>query len=85
MQALMPNQAGTAATLFANTANLGFLCASLTSGGWAQAFGYRSMFLASAFLSALGFVAIQLQPEITAALRSPNPGSNRVPCGEAEI
>jgi MFS transporter, SET family, sugar efflux transporter len=85
MQALMPNQAGTAATLFANTANLGFLCASLTAGGWAQAFGYRSMFLASAFLSALGFVAIQLQPEITAALRSPNPGSNRVPCGEAEI
>ena len=85
MQALMPNQAGSAATLFSNTANLGFLFASLTAGGWAQAFGYRSMFLASAFLSALGFVAIQLQPEITAAQRSPNPGSNRVPCGEAEI
>jgi SET family sugar efflux transporter-like MFS transporter len=85
MQALMPNQAGAAAALFANTANLGFLFASLTAGGWAQAFGYRSMFLASAFLSALGFVAIQLQPEITAARRHPNPGSNRVPCGEAEI
>jgi MFS transporter, SET family, sugar efflux transporter len=85
MQALMPNQAGTAATLFANTANLGFLFASLTAGGWAQAFGYRSMFLASAFLSALGLVAIQLQPEITAAKRSPAAGSDRLPCGEAEI
>jgi SET family sugar efflux transporter-like MFS transporter len=85
MQALMPNQAGTATALFANTANLGFLFASLTAGGWAQAFGYRSMFLASAFLSALGLVAIQLQPEITAAKRSPDAGSDRVPCGEAEI
>jgi MFS transporter, SET family, sugar efflux transporter len=85
MQALLPNQAGTAATLFANTANLGFLCASLTAGGLAQAFGYRSMFLASAFLSVVGFVAIQLQPRISAPRRSPNPGSNRVPCGEAEI
>jgi MFS transporter, SET family, sugar efflux transporter len=85
MQALMPNQAGSAATLFSNTANLGFLFASLTAGGWAQAFGYRSMFLASAFSSAVGFVAIQLQPEITAVQRGPNPGSNRVPCGEAEI
>ena len=61
MQALMPNQAGSAAALFANTANLGFLFASLTSGGWAQAFGYRSMFLACAVLSVLGFVTIQLQ------------------------
>jgi SET family sugar efflux transporter-like MFS transporter len=85
MQALMPNQAGTAATLFANTANLGFLGASLTAGGWAQAFGYRSMFLASAFLSALGFVAIQLQPETMAVHSDPDPGSDRVPCGEAEI
>ena len=85
MQALMPNQAGAAAALFANTANLGFLFASLTAGGWAQTFGYRSMFLASAFLSVLGFVAIQLQPDITAPQRSPNPGSRRVPCGEAEI
>jgi MFS transporter, SET family, sugar efflux transporter len=85
MQALMPDQAGAAATLFSNTANLGFLFASLTAGGWAQAFGYRSMFLVSAFLSALGLVAIQLQPELTAAQRGPNSGSNRVPCGEAEI
>ena len=62
MQALLPHQAGSAATLFANTANAGFLFASLTAGGWAQAFGYRSMFLACAVLSALGLVMIQFQP-----------------------
>ena len=85
IQALIPNQAGSAATLFSNTANLGFLFASLTAGGWAQALGYRSMFLACAFLSVLGFVMIQLQPKVISLQRSPNLGSNRVPCGEAEI
>jgi SET family sugar efflux transporter-like MFS transporter len=64
MQALMPNQAGSAATLFSNTANAGFLFASLTAGGWAQAFGYRSMFLACAAQSVLGLVMIQLQPRL---------------------
>ena len=85
MQALMPNQAGSAATLFANTANLGFLSASLTTGGWAQAFGYRSMFLGSAFLSVLGLVMIQLQPKVTSAQPTPDLGSDRLRCGEAEI
>jgi MFS transporter, SET family, sugar efflux transporter len=63
MQALMPNQAGAAATLFANTANAGFLFASLLAGGWAQAFGYRSVFPACALLSVLGLLLIQLQPK----------------------
>ncbi|MBV8970515.1 MAG: sugar efflux transporter [Verrucomicrobia bacterium] len=63
MQSLMPNQAGSAATLFANTANAGFLFASLSAGGWAHVFGYRSMFLVCAMLSVLGFVLIQLQPK----------------------
>jgi SET family sugar efflux transporter-like MFS transporter len=84
MQALMPNQAGSAATLFSNTANLGFLFASLSAGGWAQAFGYRSMFLVCAFLSVLGFVTIQLQSKTIARSRKPNPGCNRVRYGEAE-
>ncbi len=65
MQALMPNQAGSAAALFSNTANAGFLFASLTAGGWAQAFGYRSMFLACAVQSVLGLAMIQLQPKVT--------------------
>jgi SET family sugar efflux transporter-like MFS transporter len=63
MQALMPNQAGAAAALFANTANAGFLFASLSAGGWAQFFGYRSMFLVCAVLSVLGFALIQFQPK----------------------
>jgi SET family sugar efflux transporter-like MFS transporter len=63
MQALMPNQAGAAATLFSNTANAGFLFASISAGGWAQFFGYRSMFLVCAMLSILGFALIQLQPK----------------------
>jgi MFS transporter, SET family, sugar efflux transporter len=63
MQALMPNQAGSAATLFSNTANAGFLLASLSAGGWAQVFGYRSMFLVCAILSVAGFVLMQVQPK----------------------
>jgi MFS transporter, SET family, sugar efflux transporter len=63
MQALMPGRAGSAATLFSNTANAGFLFASLAAGGWAQAFGYRSMFLACTVLSVFGLVMIQLQPK----------------------
>ncbi len=85
MQALLPNKAGAAATLFSNTANLGFLLASLTTGEWAQAFGYRSMFLVCAFLSVLGFVTIQLQSRTIARPRKPNPECNRVRYGEAEI
>jgi SET family sugar efflux transporter-like MFS transporter len=84
MQALMPNQAGSAATLFSNTANLGFLFASLSAGGWAQAFGYRSMFLVCAFLSVVGFVTIQLQSRTIARSPKPNPGCNRVRYGEVE-
>ena len=38
------------------------LAASLTAGGWAQAFGYRSMFLACAVQSVLGLAMIQFQP-----------------------
>ena len=64
MQALMPNQAGSVATLFSNTANAGFLFASLTAGGWAQEFGYRSMFLACAVQSVLRLAMIQLQPRL---------------------
>jgi MFS transporter, SET family, sugar efflux transporter len=63
MQSLMPNQAGAAAALFGNTANAGFLFASLSAGGWAQFFGYRSMFLVCAVLSVLGLALIRLQPK----------------------
>ncbi len=62
VQALMPNQVGIAAALFFNTANAGFLLSSLTAGLWAQAFGYRSMFLACAALSGLGLLLLHFRP-----------------------
>jgi SET family sugar efflux transporter-like MFS transporter len=61
IQALMPNQVGTAAALFSNTTNAGFLISGLTAGAWAQAFGYRSMFIACAVLSGLGFLLLHFQ------------------------
>jgi MFS family permease len=60
--ALMPNQVGIAAALFSNTANAGFLLSGLTAGAWAQAFGYRSMFIACAVLSGLGLLLLHFQP-----------------------
>jgi MFS transporter, SET family, sugar efflux transporter len=59
VQALMPNQVGIAAALFFNTTNGGFLLSSLAAGAWAQAFGYRSMFLACAALSGFGLLLLQ--------------------------
>ena len=64
VQALMPNRAGSAAALFANTANIGFLVAGIAAGAWAQIFGYRSTFLACAGLSCLGFLMLHLQRKI---------------------
>jgi MFS transporter, SET family, sugar efflux transporter len=62
IQALMPNQVGIAAALFSNTTNAGFLLSGLTAGAWAQAFGYRSMFIACAVLSGLGLLLLHFQP-----------------------
>jgi MFS transporter, SET family, sugar efflux transporter len=62
IQALMPNQVGIASALFFNTTNAGFLLSSLTAGAWAQAFGYRSMFIACAVLSGLGLLLFYFQP-----------------------
>jgi MFS transporter, SET family, sugar efflux transporter len=66
IQALMPKQVGIAAALFFNTTNAGFLLSSLTAGAWAQAFGYRSMFIACAVLSGLGLLLLHLQGFLTA-------------------
>jgi MFS transporter, SET family, sugar efflux transporter len=70
IQALMPNQVGIAAALFFNTTNAGFLLAALTAGAWAQAFGYRSMFIACAALSGLGLLLLHFSahkpPHLTA-------------------
>jgi MFS transporter, SET family, sugar efflux transporter len=61
IQALMPNQVGSAAALFSNTTNAGFLLSGLTAGAWAHVFGYRSMFMACAVLSGLGLLTLHFQ------------------------
>jgi SET family sugar efflux transporter-like MFS transporter len=63
IQTLMPNQIGTAAALFSNTTNAGFLLSGLTAGAWAQAFGYRSTFIACAVLSGLGLLLLRFKPK----------------------
>ena len=67
IQALMPNRVGSAATLFSNTTNAGFLFAGLAAGGWGQMFGYSSMFVACAALSGLGLLMLHFQSKITPA------------------
>jgi len=64
IQVLMPGRVGSAATLFSNTANAGSLFAGLAAGGWAQVFGYPSMFLACAGISGLGLLMIHLQSKM---------------------
>jgi MFS transporter, SET family, sugar efflux transporter len=56
MQSLMPHRAGAAAALFSNSAQLGSVVAALGVGALAQAFGYASIFVACALLSAAGLV-----------------------------
>jgi SET family sugar efflux transporter-like MFS transporter len=64
IQALMPNQVGVAAALFSNTTSAGFLLSGLTVGAWAQAFGYRSLFIVCAVLSGLGLFLLHFQPRV---------------------
>ena len=67
IQVLMPGRVGSAATLFSNTANTGSRLAGLAAGGWAQVFGYPSMFLACAGISGLGLLMIHLQSKMDKA------------------
>lgn len=58
MQDLMPDRIGAAAALYANTGQVGALLAGLAAGGWAEVFGYRSMFLACGGVAALGLLLL---------------------------
>ena len=60
MQELMPNRVGAAAALFTITGQIGALLAGLAAGGWAELFGYRSMFVASAVQAVLGLILLGL-------------------------
>jgi SET family sugar efflux transporter-like MFS transporter len=60
LQSLLPHRAGAAAALFSNSAQVGSVVAALSIGALAQAFGYASIFVVCAFLSAAGLVMVCL-------------------------
>ncbi len=74
MQDLMPNRAGAAAALYANTGQVGALLAGLAAGGWADLFGYRSMFGACAVASLLGLGLLLLGARPLPRLAPAQPG-----------
>ena len=60
LHSLMPHRAGAAAALFSNAGQLGSVFAALGAGLLAQAFGYASIFVVCAILSAAGLVMVCL-------------------------
>ena len=62
LHSLMPHRAGAAAALFSNAGQLGSVFAALGAGLLAQAFGYASIFVVCAILSAAGLVMVCLAP-----------------------
>jgi MFS transporter, SET family, sugar efflux transporter len=62
LQSLMPHRAGAAAAMFSNSGQVGSVLAALSVGGLAQAFGYASIFIVCAVLSAAGLVLVCLIP-----------------------
>jgi MFS transporter, SET family, sugar efflux transporter len=58
LQSLLPHRAGTAAALFSSAAQVGSVVASLGIGVLAHAFGYASIFVACAILSAAGLAIV---------------------------
>jgi SET family sugar efflux transporter-like MFS transporter len=60
LQSLLPHRAGAAAALFSNAGQLGLVLATGGFGLLAQAFGYASVFIACAVLSAAGLFLVGL-------------------------
>jgi MFS transporter, SET family, sugar efflux transporter len=58
LHSLMPHRAGAAAALFSNSGQLGSVLAALSVGGLAEAFGYASIFVVCALLSAAGLALV---------------------------
>jgi SET family sugar efflux transporter-like MFS transporter len=65
LQTLLPHRAGAAAALFSNAGQVGSVAAALGSGVLAQGFGYGSLFVACAILSAAGLALVCLTPAAT--------------------
>ncbi|PNY80006.1 sugar efflux transporter [Deinococcus koreensis] len=59
-QQLMPGRVGTATTLFSNTMNVGGMLAGIVSGAWAQAFGYREVYVLCAALTFAAWAVMQV-------------------------
>lgn len=62
LQSLLPHRAGAAAALFSNSGQLGSVLAALGTGGLAKAFGYESIFIVCAILSAAGLALVCFTP-----------------------
>jgi MFS transporter, SET family, sugar efflux transporter len=62
LHSFMPHRAGAAAALFSNSGQLGSVLAALSVGGLAKAFGYPSIFVVCAVLSALSLALVCLTP-----------------------
>jgi MFS transporter, SET family, sugar efflux transporter len=62
LHSLMPHRAGAAAALFSNSGQLGSVLAALSVGGLAKAFGYASIFVVCAALSAAGLALVCVTP-----------------------
>ena len=62
LHSLMPHRAGAAAALFSNAGQLGSVLAALSVGGLAKAFGYESIFIVCAILSAAGLGLVCFTP-----------------------
>ena len=62
IQSLMPHRAGAAAALFSNAGQVGSVVSALGVGILAHKFGYGSVFVACAILSAAGLVLVCLVP-----------------------
>ncbi len=60
LHSLLPHRAGAAAALFSNAGQAGSVLAALGAGALAQAFGYASIFVACAILSAVGLAMVCL-------------------------
>ena len=65
LHSLMPHRAGAAAALFSNSGQLGSVLAALSVGGLAKAFGYASVFVVCAVLSAAGLALVCVTPSKT--------------------
>jgi SET family sugar efflux transporter-like MFS transporter len=57
-QDFLPNEPGTATTLYTNTIHIGAMIGGVAAGAVAEAFGYRAVFLACAIITGLAWLLL---------------------------